>query len=539
MPRPTRSPGKVRNTETPSKRYGAEINGKGIQPALPKATETVQPAEESTPLLPKIKEKYSSFSTAQKSFIIFLAAFASTFSPLSSNIYYPAINSIASDLRVTPSMMNFTITAYMIFQGLAPTFMGNLSDTAGRRPVYVLCFSVYLCANIGLAIQRNYWVLLAFRALQSTGISATIALSNAVAADTVTSAERGTYLGIASLGSILGPALGPTLGGLISEYWGWYGIFWVLAIASGCVFTAILLFYPETCRQIVGNGSIPPPSWNRSLLNIMSEHRKRKQGIDMAEEYALREELLQKRRIRFPNPLTTLRLLFELPTSLILLANGISYGAYYTVTSGVPAQFAEIYGLNDLQLGLTYIPIGLGTVISSFTNGWAIDWNFQRIAAQNGGMPPIKKGKQDLSDFPIERARLQLAVPAAVTAATSIAVYGWLLHYEAPLKFSIALLFLIGYFMTATYNIMNLLIVDLNYDTPATATAANNLVRCFIGAASTAGIIPLLNLIGRGRSYTIVAGIWTGATPLSMLVYWFGMQWRQERNAKKAENVET
>jgi MFS family permease len=85
--------------------------------------------------------------------------------------------------------------------------MGNLSDTAGRRPVYVLCFGIYLFANIGLAIQRNYWVLLGFRALQSTGISATIALSNAVAADTVTSAERGTYLGIASLGTILGPAL--------------------------------------------------------------------------------------------------------------------------------------------------------------------------------------------------------------------------------------------------------------------------------------------------------------------------------------------
>ena len=408
----------------------------------------------------------------------------------------------------------------------------------GRRPVYLLCFGIYLCANIGLALQRNYWVLLAFRALQSTGISATIALSNAVAADTVTSAERGTYLGIASLGSILGPALGPTLGGLISKYWGWYGIFWVLAALSGFVLVFMLLFFPETCRKIVGNGSIPPPALSRSLLNVLSDRRKRKQGINAEEDYARCDELSQKRRIRFPSPLTTLRLLFELPTSLVLLANGISYGAFYAITSSVPSQFAAIYGLNDLQIGLTYIPIGLGTIISSFTTGWALDRNFKRIAAQNGGTPSIKNSKQDLTTFPIERARLQLAIPSLIIAAVKVAGYGWHLHYEGPLWVAIIFLFAIGYTMTASYNVMNVLIVDLNYDTPATATAANNLVRCFIGAVATAVIVPLLDSLGRGRTYMIVAGVLVGSTPLSLIVYRFGMQWRRERDEGKASHIE-
>lgn len=408
----------------------------------------------------------------------------------------------------------------------------------GRRPVYLLCFGIYLCANIGLALQRNYWVLLAFRALQSTGISATIALSNAVAADTVTSAERGTYLGIASLGSILGPALGPTLGGLISKYWGWYGIFWVLAALSGFVLVFMLLFFPETCRKIVGNGSIPPPALSRSLLNVLSDRRKRKQGINAEEDYARCDELSQKRRIRFPSPLTTLRLLFELPTSLVLLANGISYGAFYAITSSVPSQFAAIYGLSDLQIGLTYIPIGLGTIISSFTTGWALDRNFKRIAAQNGGTPSIKNSKQDLTTFPIERARLQLAIPSLIIAAVKVAGYGWHLHYEGPLWVAIIFLFAIGYTMTASYNVMNVLIVDLNYDTPATATAANNLVRCFIGAVATAVIVPLLDSLGRGRTYMIVAGVLVGSTPLSLIVYRFGMQWRRERDEGKASHIE-
>ncbi|EED18835.1 MFS efflux transporter, putative [Talaromyces stipitatus ATCC 10500] len=521
---------------TVSGKNGAVIQTNGILSG-PKATGAVV-ADESTPLLPQKTEEYSSFSTAQKTLIIFTAAFASTFSPFSANIYYPAINSIAQDLNVTAAMMNLTITAYMIFQGVAPTFMGNLSDTVGRRPVYLLCFGIYMCANVGLALQRNYWALLGFRALQSTGISATIALSNAVAADTVTSAERGTYLGIASLGGILGPALGPTLGGLISKFWAWYGIFWILALLSGFVFVSMLLFFPETCRRIVENGSVPPPSWNRSLINVIADWRKRKAGISLEDDYVRHQQLSQKTRIRFPNPLSTFRLLFEMPTSLVLLVNGTLFGAYYAITSSLPAEFSAIYRLNELQMGLTYIPIGLGTILSSFTNGWAIDWNFRRIAARTGGMPSVKNGKQDLTMFPIERSRLQIAIPSAISGAVCIAAYGWLLHFEMPLKVAILFLFLIGYFMTASYNVMNLLIVDLNYEAPATATAANNFVRCFIGAASTAGIIPLLEYMGRGPSYTILAAICASMTPLSIVVYIFGLHWRNERDARKADSTE-
>ncbi|KAF2215739.1 hypothetical protein CERZMDRAFT_109648 [Cercospora zeae-maydis SCOH1-5] len=513
------------NALLPSATYGT----------ISKAKKAASHQQRLTNAVEKSTEQYCVLPTAQKVFVVFTAALASTFSPLSSNIYYPAINSIAKDLTVTPSMMNFTITAYMLFQGLAPTFMGNLSDTAGRRPVYIMCFAIYLGANVGLALQENYWALLALRALQSTGISATVALSNAVAADIVTSAERGTYLGIASLGGILGPALGPTLGGLTSQYWGWRGIFWLLVMISTAFFVPLALFFPETCRKIVGNGSIPPPAWNRSVLNILTERRLRHQGVDMADSYARRESLARSRKISFPNPLLSLRLLAERPCALVLLANGISYGAYYTVTSSIPAQFADLYGLNDLQLGLSYVPIGLGTISSSLLNGYLIDWNFRRIAAHHG-LRHVATGKPDMSDFPIERARLQIAIPAALCSALGIAAYGWLLQAHTSISVAMCMLFLIAYCMTASYNVLNILIVDLNYDIPGAATASNNLVRCTIGAASTASILPLLKATGQGVSYSIVAGIWIGSTPLTVITYLYGLPWRQKRAADKLKH---
>jgi MFS family permease len=88
-----------------------------------------------------------------------------------------------------------------------------VSDNKGRRLSFIICFSIYIVANIGLALQTNYAALLVLRCVQAAGSSATIALSIAVVADIATSAERGKYMGYATAGILIGPAFGPTLGG--------------------------------------------------------------------------------------------------------------------------------------------------------------------------------------------------------------------------------------------------------------------------------------------------------------------------------------
>ena len=337
-----------------------------------------------------------------------------------------------------------------------------------------------------------------------------MALSNAVAADTVTSAERGMYMGLASLGGVLGPATGPMLGGFLSYKFGWRSIFWVLAASASVCLIMILLFFPETCRAIVGNGSYPPSLWNRSVLQCLGSGRRHDDRADG-------EQSPPKRHIGVPNPFPALRLLFEMPTGLMLLCNAVGYAAYYTVTSTIPSQWTDIYHLNDFQLGLTYLPIGLGTILSGFTTGWLADWNFRRIARQHG-QPPIRDGKQDLEGFPIMRARLQIAFPMALVAAASIGAYGWVIEAERPIREALAMLYLIGHAVTASYNSMNVLIVDLNYGKPATATAANNLMRCFFGAGATAAVTPLLHILGRKWCFTLVGTIWALFIPLCGII---------------------
>jgi MFS family permease len=102
---------------------------------------------------------------------------------------------LAKVLHVSDSLINLTLTSYMIFQGLAPTIFGDLADMAGRRPAYIIGFVIYIGANIGIALQDSYAALFVLRCLQSSGSSSTIALASGVVADISTTGERGTWMG--------------------------------------------------------------------------------------------------------------------------------------------------------------------------------------------------------------------------------------------------------------------------------------------------------------------------------------------------------
>lgn len=97
-----------------------------------------------------------------------------------------------SMLWAAPGVSQIKRTNYWDFE---QTVFGDLADMAGRRPAYILSFTVYLAANIGLALQDSYAGLFMLRCLQSTGSSGAIALGYGVVADVSTSSERGKYIG--------------------------------------------------------------------------------------------------------------------------------------------------------------------------------------------------------------------------------------------------------------------------------------------------------------------------------------------------------
>ena len=415
--------------------------------------------------------------------------------------------------------------------------IAGFSDTAGRRPAYIYCFIVYIASNIGLALQRNYAALLVLRCLQSAGSSGTVALCNGVVADIVTSSERGTYVGYTSVATIIGPVVGPIIGGIIAQYLGWWWIFWLLTIWSATYFVLFFLFLPETCRNVVGDGSIPPPKLSQSLTSIIQERRRRKAGIEI--DGAQQDAVRKNYRLKFPNPLSTLVIAGDKESGLILFCSGLLVAILYATTTGIPYLFGKIYGFNELKLGLVYIPFGAGNVISAFSTGKAIDWNYRRHAKRNG-FPLTKNRHQDLTNFPIERARLEIALPLLYIGNIGSIAYGWTLDYKTNLAGPFIMLFIFGWGSMAAFQVMQILMVDINPGNAAASTAANNLFRCLLGAGSTAVVVPMIDRMGIGWTYTFASLVWIALSPCLWLLMKYGPRWRKEKKeqADRKEKAE-
>ncbi|KAL8647091.1 MAG: hypothetical protein Q9226_006579 [Calogaya cf. arnoldii] len=473
-----------------------------------------------------LEESHSVFTPFQKKLIVLTASTAALLSPLSSNIYLPALNLIAEDLDVTDSQINFTVTSYLIFQAISPMVIAGFSDQAGRRPAYIACFSLYLAANAALTVQSDYWVLLILRCFQSAGSSALVALCQGVVADVATAADRGSYVAYASVSTVLGPTLSPIVGGFLSQHFGWGAIFVFLLCFGATLFVAIILFLPETCHNVVGNGSIPPPSTIYLTLKGWLNLRRGREGY-MAVHEEMSTAPATTRPLRFPNPLESLRILANRGAFLLMCFVGVVFAIHYLILSTIPSYYGRVYGLSEISLSLAYLPYGLGSLLSAFTTGKLATWNYRRHLRRLR-YPLTMEKLVDLDDFPLERARLEIALPILYASSAFIALYGWSLSCRDHITGALVLLFGIGYSVYALYQITSILILDYFPEKPATAVAANNLVRCLFAASSAACAVPLVDRFGVGWAYTYAAFV----ALLMSLVLWTlmicGPHWKRQ-----------
>ncbi|PSR82028.1 major facilitator superfamily domain-containing protein [Coniella lustricola] len=473
---------------------------------------------------------YSVIPRNQKIIIIMLVSVSGLLSPLTGSIYLPALNQIAQDLKVKTSLVNLSITTYQIFQGIAPSFIGTLSDVKGRRPAYIVTFSIYLIANLALALQNSYPALMVLRCLQSAGSSATIALGSATVADMVTRAERGSWLGYTTLGISLGPALGPVIGGLLSEYLDWHWIFWFLLIFSAVITALMVTILPETGRAVVGNNSIRPPKWNLSVLQWWRlRHGKPMNGG--AQDYVEDHSTIAKPRKR-PNPLSSLLILREREGGITLGFGGIFFAGYFMVLTTLSEQLTSRFGFSSAITGLCYLPLAIGSLLSRFVAGRLFDLNFRRHARLLGLSLDLSR-QQKIEVFPIERIRLEVCIPLVYISCGTVLAYAWTMESRSSLAGIEVSLFFLGLFFSGAQQGFNTLVVDTHSDIPATATAANNLFRCLISAGAVAIAPFLIDQIGIGYTGVFISGVWLCFSPLLWLVLLRGKKWREELKAKQ------
>lgn len=383
---------------------------------------------------------------------------------------------------------------------------------------------VFLVSNIGLALQTNFVALLLLRLLQSFGSGSVTIVSGAAITDLVARGERGKYMIYSSLGSNFGLAIGPVIGGILTQFWGWRSLFWFLVIITGPPLVIMVSSFPETCRSIVGDGSISPQWWNRNMSELLL-------GPKHSKTVNYETQATFKRR---PSILNTLKLLWDRHMALLTTSSALFASGVTVVLATLPTTMETKYGFNPLQVGLCYIPYAVGSLTARWTAGSLVDWNFKRHASRVGILvePNRAESRQQLQLIPVEKARLELLLPFLYFSSLVIVAYGWTMNYHIHLSGPLVLLFFLGNGTAGVNSILSTLVVDLHANQAGSALAAVNAVKNLSAAAAAAAAVPMVDCLGFGWSGVVLAGLWTLISPGLWLVYFRGHIWRQTSNTE-------
>ncbi|KAK7755535.1 hypothetical protein SLS62_002469 [Diatrype stigma] len=489
---------------------------------------------------------------------------ASKFWVATANVYFPLIDLLAGRYGVSVQSVNLTITAYLVVQGIAPSFWSPLSDAWGRRPVYLATFALFTLTSLGLSVvDRRYAALLVLRAVQSAGASGVISLAYASVADVVVHAERGAYLAPLLTITNLGPCVGPVVGG-------------GLVLASGdprWCFRALLSFggpatlligwaMPETVRSVVGNGAVPAQGIWRTWQGFLVESRivsafktavlrqvggkamqqqpitrDRQQERELAQHEAANVGKTGRGKTTMPNLWPALRIVFYADTFLALRLAGSPSAIWFCVQTSISPIFSDQNGFNPLQVGLCFLAGGAGVIAAGFVAGRLMDRNYTHVARE-AGFPVYRVRGDDMRDFPIERERSRGTVPIVVLSVGLIVGYGWLVeakeHPAVPLVFQAS----IGCRCTTLHQTYGALIVDVFPEKTGAAAASKNIIRCTLAGILVAVLDFLVNAMGYGWTFTVL-GLLDAVTCISVTVALnkWGKIWRDQRSRAQTSSV--
>lgn len=177
--------------------------------------------------------------------LIALIAITSIITPISMDMYTPALPSMTEVFQTNEATINLTLIVYNLFFAIGILTFGTLSDKVGRKPIWVGGAIVYTIAGLLCAIAPSIAMLIGARIIQALGAGALNSIAMAVVKDAVKPENRESLLALNQVFCVIGPVVAPVVGALIIMQFDWRATFWVL-VAIGVLLLIMTLLFEET-----------------------------------------------------------------------------------------------------------------------------------------------------------------------------------------------------------------------------------------------------------------------------------------------------
>jgi EmrB/QacA subfamily drug resistance transporter len=169
-----------------------------------------------------------------------LAAFAVMMGSIDTTIVAVAIPHLTTALDAPLIWVGWTLTAYQLVQVVMLPLAGKLSDSLGRRRVFLFCVATFTLGSLLCGLATSIWLLIVARAIQAVGGGGLMPSAVGIISDQYRERRaqaRGLFTSVMPIGGVLGP----NLGGFILEHWSWRDMFFINLPIGIIVFVGALL----------------------------------------------------------------------------------------------------------------------------------------------------------------------------------------------------------------------------------------------------------------------------------------------------------
>ncbi|KAK3990944.1 citrinin biosynthesis cluster MFS transporter mrr1 [Cladorrhinum sp. PSN332] len=326
---------------------------------------------------------------------------------------------------LTPIMQEFGITSrpvatlglttYLLGLAVGSVIVAPLSELYGRRPVYLVCLSVFVLLIIPCGLAKNLETLVGVRFVGAVFGAAMISNSPGTVVDVSKEGRLALAMSLWSIAPLNGPVTGPLIGGFVGDYLGWRWGNW-LALILGGVALALVWGVKET--------------YHPALVKARTRRMRKETGDErywcrfeddrVGKGEVIREGLKRPFVLAATEPILWF---FNIWISVI-------YGILYLCFVAYPIVFSQHRGWSSSQTGLSFLGIGLGTLISIF-----LEPLWRRIINSSPKRDPLTGRASP------EATALIMSIGAVLTPAGQLA-FSWTclpksIHPVIPISFGV------------------------------------------------------------------------------------------------------
>jgi EmrB/QacA subfamily drug resistance transporter len=145
---------------------------------------------------------------------------------IDSTIVAVGLPQLEKGLHAPLAWVGWTLTAYQLVQVVMLPVAGKLSDTLGRKRVFIFCVAMFTLGSLLCGLAPSIGWLILFRALQAIGGGGLMPSAVGIVSDEFAE-RRAQAIGLFTSVFPIGGIIGPNLGGYLLAHWSWRSLFFI------------------------------------------------------------------------------------------------------------------------------------------------------------------------------------------------------------------------------------------------------------------------------------------------------------------------